>query len=167
MTQVTRVPVGLQSFLGTQAQGKNPSELGQLITPVLDIGLFLGVQQEQWQRVGGLFSTDTQLFIEVPAGQVWVLRSIGLVNGGGGPSASYDVSVYLENLPNSAAPQENHPLTEVYTYNIGTNASDTTFYRELRDVIAYAGSRIVFDFGNVSGSNFDPIGYVRYLSLEI
>ncbi len=40
MSQVNRVPRGLQSVLNSQNFGRNPDELGQTIVPIIDIGRF-------------------------------------------------------------------------------------------------------------------------------
>ena len=168
MTQITRVPVGLQGFLGTQAQGKNPSELSQVVAPVLDIGLFLSVQQEYWSEVGSIFATDTTLYETVPEGEVWIIRGVGVEMDGTGAGDTCDVNIFLDNIPNTTAPGNNHPLRDRIQYTVPATLASEWFYQDVNNVVAYAGSRLGFNFANVTGAgNFTPIGYVRYLKLEI
>lgn len=167
MTQITRVPVGLQKFLGTQAQGKNPSELGQLVTPTIDLMPFLAVQQEYWEEVTGFFSANTILYITVPDTEVWLLRSVGIYHSGGGSGSTYISSAYMDQNPNTPNPNGHHPLMGPYTFVEAASNSNIHTMQLLNDVVAYAGSRIAFQFTEVAATNTTPKGYARFIKLEI
>lgn len=166
MTQITRVPIGLQKFLGTQAQGDNPSELGNIVQPGVDLYDFYRVQQERWSEVSSLFSAATILYETVPDGEIWILRSVGIRHYGGGAGGSYTSSIYMDKVPNSQAPSSGHPLAGPYTFTDTATAPNIWTSTELNDVVAYSGSRIAFEFVNVTGVNHTPKGYCRYIKLE-
>lgn len=79
-TRITRSPRGLLDFLGTQAQGDNPSELLDVVRPIVAI--------DKWLLVDSLEIVDDAVTVlagnllshiqEVPTGQAWLLRFMSL-----------------------------------------------------------------------------------------
>jgi len=167
MTQVTRVPVGLQHYLGTQAQGKNPSELAQIVSPILDMGRFYNVQEEYWNRVSNSFSADTTLILSVPAGETWLVRSIGIYHNGGGAAGTYSCGVYLTQVAQSVGSSGRHPVMDTHTFTNNAGGTDVKYVTaEQNDLVCNAGSQLVFQFTNVSGAAFVPQCWARFIHLK-
>lgn len=166
MTQITRVPQGLQGYLGTQAQGKNPSDLGQIISPVLNMNGFYNIGAEFWEDCAGFFSVNTIIQTIVPEREIWLLKSVGIENDGGGAGGRYIASVFMDIMPQSSAPPSEHPLAGTFEYNQTAAAGPQYVSWELSDVVAFGGSRIRYQFSQVAGVNFAPRGWTRYLKLQ-
>lgn len=84
MTQITRVPKGLQDLLGTQAFGKNPAELAQNVLPQLDLFPFYGAERLRYQRVNApVAARGNGPGFTVPIGKIWIPvgMSVQFVNG--------------------------------------------------------------------------------------
>lgn len=72
MSQINRVPRGLQSLLQSKNFGVNPSELSEVTVPMVDIGSFL--KANLWRVTTASIAVPTlgtQLRIAVPEGKVW------------------------------------------------------------------------------------------------
>lgn len=72
MSQINRVPWGLQSLLGTKNFGKNPSDLAQSVLPTVDLGPHLRYETMRTERNTGVIAAvgDT-VEIEVPVNEAW------------------------------------------------------------------------------------------------
>lgn len=172
MTQITRVPVGLQNFLGTQAQGKNPSELAQTVVPTIDLDQFLSIQQEEW--IGAGFTPFTiQGFesFDVPENEVWLLRTLSWRHRsvGGNVGDKYTASQSLSNNSNSANPLTNHGIGDPYVYELTVDAGVIYTACELDNVIVPPGGRIVFHVSQVvsTAGSFHSEVFIRYLKLKV
>jgi len=169
MTQITRVPTGLQDFLGTQAQGDNPSEFGQTIIPVLDMFPFYAQGVERWEDVGGLFSVDTGLNIDVPAGETWLLLSWSVEMDGGGAGGSFNMGVIMTQVPQAEQPTINHPISTRVINFTDQGAGTSVWYAGDHfpiPILAQSDVRVTFWFKDVSGTNFNPICHLRYWRLR-
>ncbi len=171
-TQITRVPIGLQSILGTQAQGQNPSELAQVVAPVVDLTSFYAFRNEKWEiKASGQFTSNTSWNVEVPDGKVWIIQGIGWWHSTASTFVgdSYLAGCYLTNNYNSSKPSDRCPLTRPYKYEIiagGPNAYD---YQVVNDIVVEANGRIQFDASNVvSGGSgiFDSSVAIRYKEFD-
>lgn len=167
MTQITRVPIGLQDFLGTQAQGSNPSELGQVVIPSVDMGQFLAVNSEYWANESGLFTASTSLYITVPDGETWLLKSFGVESDGGGAGGNYLASSYLDRMPNSDAPPGRHPIMDMFSFTATPATLKQTNVTHFPDgIVCFPGTRVETFFQVTAGANFTPIIWARYLRLR-
>lgn len=173
MTQITRVPIGLQDFLGTQAQGKNPSEFGQVVAPTIGMDRFLGIQRETWQRSGfGSFNTSAFVSITVPEDEVWFIRSLAWRHVQSGASAGDGYTGYclLSNNSNSNGPLSEHPISRPFPYEVPSGSGQNLYDCEhVPDVIAVPGSQITFYAKalTITAGNFNSDAFVRYLALKV
>lgn len=90
MSQINRVPQGLQDLLGSQNFGDNPSELGSVVAPTLDLERLLFAERRWFSyklaanvAVDGSFNVHT-----VPAGELWLVENcaVGVTLAGVGGS---------------------------------------------------------------------------------
>lgn len=92
MTQrINTPPRGLQSFLGSQNFGDNPSDLSQIVQPVLSVfPFYLGEKLERFYSAEITFTTETsQTITTVPDGKLWYVLRCGPAmrfNGAGAPT---------------------------------------------------------------------------------
>lgn len=177
MTQITRVPRGLQDFLGSQAFGKNPSELGDVVAPVLEMSPFLGIEKEKWHGEGfaPFNTTPANVSVVVPDGELWLLREVGFLHNGAALSVTdrYTASASLKNIPISSAPANPHPLSQTpYQYEI---INPGVAYEEfqswtLDNIVAWPGGEIEWWIRNIvvaGAGNFTSVAFLRYLELKI
>ena len=81
-TQITRVPLGLQNFLGSQAQGRNPSELNQEVQPTLDMTQWYVNETDRWYVEAGALPFDQtppqgqDAVVTVPEGELWLVKRL-------------------------------------------------------------------------------------------
>jgi hypothetical protein len=83
VSQITRVPRGLQDFLGSQNFGSNPSQLGSVVAPTLDISPFMAADKIEYDigpdsigvNAPGTFVRN----VEIQTGELVVLQQIGIM----------------------------------------------------------------------------------------
>lgn len=174
MSQITRVPWGLQDFLGNQSQGDNPSEFAQIVAPVLDLSQFYSIEKEKHYTEGfGIISTNATIDVEVPEGEVWIIKSIGARHAfGTAPTAGdgYTMCYFATNLTNSNIPTNLHGLRDDFRWETdGVAGGSVVEAQPVHDFIAWAGTLIKWRVTDVvlTSGNFSPAGFVRYLKLEI
>lgn len=90
---INRLPRGLLSYLDSQTQGENPSQLGQVVAPVLNMEPFYrSLARYERLQLGNLTFdtlTDTIQFL-VPSNETWLIHHASLrVNNLTGFAASY------------------------------------------------------------------------------
>ena len=115
MTQITRVPWGLQHLLGTQAFGDNPSEFGQVVMPTLDMGRYFDFDHEKWWiEAGAAINNQEGLDASqtVPEGEIWLVKGIGMGirYTGNTVGDSCRVSIDVNQLQDSNSPGTGHPI---------------------------------------------------------
>lgn len=177
MTQITRTPTGLQDFLGTQAQGANPSELAGVVSPIVDFGDFIGIRTERWYSdawtpfSGGPNHNEQ---VVVPEGELWVLKTLAIrcsVQAGGAAGDGFTVSFLMSSNSNSNAPISAHCLALPYKYEINATAGrvDTQYVGiEVNDIVAPPGASITGSIHSVVGNaTFNPTFQLRYRLLKI
>lgn len=113
MTQVTRVPFGLQDLLGTKSFGENPSDLSQTIAPTLDLTAFLKAERRAFQLQSSvqLFGNGQAGVFTIPTGQLWFVHSIAtrLSTLGTDPFHAR-VCAFANKMNNSSSPGSQHAL---------------------------------------------------------
>lgn len=75
---IARRPSGLLDLLLTQQQGKNPSLLGESLSPVLDLGKFYESDRLTTATLAiTVTATGVSSTTQVPSGEVWKLLGFG------------------------------------------------------------------------------------------
>lgn len=117
MSQINRVPRGLQDFLGSQNFGDNPSELGSVVAPVLDITDYLKSERRffNYNASAGVAVDGAVLSHTVPSGELWYIEgvSVGVGFAGVGGSWTAEFGYMHVNPLNSNQPTVPHPVISV------------------------------------------------------
>jgi hypothetical protein len=101
MSQINRPPIGLQSLLGSQNFGENPSNLLQDVTSQLDLLPFYGAYlQKDVREIGNLIGRGNAVNITVPEGELWlpIVVSGGLI-GQIGSTSNIRLAITVEGIP--------------------------------------------------------------------
>jgi hypothetical protein len=100
VTGINRNPSGLLDLLQVQAGGQNPDNLAETVRPIVDIEPFYWPDRMRGFNEAFSLNTGQIDFIEVPAGEVWKLLTIGHVTTSNVSTAqSYCVTYGIERLP--------------------------------------------------------------------
>lgn len=79
MSQINRVPWGLQSLLGSKNFGRNPQQLAEQVVPVLPMAGHLEFEVlEVTQTSGAITAAGQVVQIQVPANEAWNLHGFGI-----------------------------------------------------------------------------------------
>ncbi len=173
MTQITRVPIGLQDFLGTQAFGQNPNQLAQTVAPTLDIDRFIGIRKANWASAEvTAFSAPTEAIIAIPNNEVWILQGVGARIGSLGLTEgdSLRLSVVQQNVTQSDNPADRHPVGPITEFSSASDQSSNYQLNDLNDYVGLPGSRLEFRFRAVNiatSGTFNATCFVRYLELKV
>lgn len=174
MSQITRVPLGLQDLLGSKNFGDNPSELAQVVAPVLDVSKFLSIERRRWWTDGVVRVAANSQFaaVRIPDGELWLIEafSLALDIGVNGAGLGADFSVQAAQLVGSDLPAENHCLVGWPRYEPATTAG--TFPSGLHHDVPepyflQSGTDIRFFATQFTGApaEFDAHASVRYIRL--
>ena len=93
---INRIPRGLLAYLDSQTQGENPTGLGEVVAPVLDLERFYRANARYETASGGAtFDLLNQnVTATVPAGETWHVHLVsGTVQNSSGGPASIGVSL--------------------------------------------------------------------------
>jgi len=87
---INRIPRGLLAYLDSQTQGENPSGLGEVVAPVLDLEKFYRANA-RYETASGGSSFDVlnaNVTATVPAGETWHVHLVSgsCQNSSGGPA---------------------------------------------------------------------------------
>jgi len=173
MSQITRVPWGLQDFLGNRNQGDNPSVFGEVVTPTLDMTPFFSINNEKLYSEGfGIITANATIDHTVPEGEVWILKSMGMYHkaNSAGAGDGYTASYFAQELSNANIPSNQHGLRAPYVYETdGVTGDAIGEAQPVNDFIAWSGTVLKWRVGLMTSTagNFSPAGFVRYLRLEI
>ena len=105
MSRINRPPLGLQGLLDSQNFGENPSELGAIVRPTIDLFPFYGTQLLRSSNIVGS-KTGAGLIEQLTVGQsapgqesIWLLHGVSMyvANPPAGPSTNR-AYVTLESL---------------------------------------------------------------------
>lgn len=78
MTGINRQPVGLSDLLQVQAGGQNPDELSQLVRGIMDLYPFYQPDRIRGWIEPWALSVGQAEFVEVPAGEMWLLEFLAV-----------------------------------------------------------------------------------------
>lgn len=174
MSQITRVPWGLQGFLGSKNQGDNPSELAQTVAPTLDLSKFFGIENDRWTDSGSaVFASPTTQSIEVDPNELWLLKRIGVRVGLTSPTAGDALKVYfgVTQMPNVRTGTAEHPIADQVEFENtnGVSAPWLWAFNFPQPVVLWPGSFITADFVDftLGAGNFSTRTFVNYERLII
>lgn len=130
MSQINRVPFGLQDLLGSQNFGDNPSELSQVVAPTLDMTPFLTAERTSYSYLSLTLAANAEIgTIVVPEGELWYCLGVGsaMKANSGLPANAYGcrISAFAFNLPTSTDPAQSHAMGRM-VYDEPTPAALTT-----------------------------------------
>lgn len=166
MTAINRVPRGLQSLLDTKSKGVNPSDLGQVISPIVDLGnlfyadLILRTATANQINPGvGAFAAP----VAVPAGETWAVRSWGFTvirTGGTGIAAIHGALL----VPLGALV---HPVTDDLSRNLTAVNNSLTVGKVFTDpVLVSNGASVGCVLGEIAGAGHTVVTSVAYYRLR-
>lgn len=179
MSQITRVPFGLQSLLGSKNFGDNPAELGQVVAPILDMFPFFAAERRTWHQDVGIVVNDNGVVntITVPTGELWLVDSLGAsVQMTGSPAGDFGINIswYGARLNNSTNGTQQHALGLCNQLRYGTPAALTTPDEDYvshdfaRPVPFFASERLVCNANGITGNiNWVVSPTIRYYKLEV
>lgn len=126
MTQITRVPKGLQDLLGTKQLGKNPGELAQSVIPQLDLFPFYAAERLTWKRTNSPVSAaGNGPGFTIPVGEIWIPVGMSL-QFNAGTAVDFMVGATIEEAPGTETPtvpieifgteKQTAALSDLWTY---------------------------------------------------
>lgn len=174
MSQITRLPWGLQKFLGSQNQGDNPSDLAQVVAPTLDMGEFFSVETEKWfTQTQSAFSSPTTQSITVPDGEIWLVNGwsakISQTVPGAGDYVMVDMRwIDLANSNDGGSATGISPRIKVEN-NTGVASILNAAYWFPRPLIAWPGTdiQVRYDDFVLTAGNWAVKSSVNYKRLQI
>ncbi len=156
MTQINRVPRGLQDLLNTQSFGKNPDQLGQVVQPVLDISAFYRAEKLEVVRTQkDNLAVGDEILTQIPVGENWFVVAFGRGINDIVPTDNYSVGSYID-LNQRQDTEPSAFLLEQLEWTPDKNSDadllyKSTFVREwfpsgttFQTGLTYAGSTIPF-----------------------
>ena len=175
MSQITRVPFGLQDLLGSKNFGVNPTELGQQVNPTLEMFPFLAAERLTYFDSGAMtVFSDSQWFIKViPDGELWMVDGVGInvdpVTTAVGQTLTSGVRI--KNPPNLNLVNGREPLADLGTFENNTigGLSHVQTHDFPRLVPLFGSSELQFQsVGDFSGaSSYNLTASIRYIKLFI
>ncbi len=182
MTQITRVPFGLQDFLGSKNFGDNPSDLSGVVAPILNLWPFLSMERRAHVITAGAVnvagSTSGQQidFWIVPDGELWLVEMVGMTADIGAVTSGNNkgkLTVFASQLQGSDNPTVQHPLAFLGQFDNqnGANVSATSYTKWFPHPVTFSPGEIiefwVTDVNLPGGSDMDLRASVRFLRLSI
>lgn len=110
MSQISRLPTGLQSLLQSKNFGRNPDQLLQEVRPTLDLEQFWQAYVFHSRTSGETNLNNGQeafFTFTVPAGEYWLVTSVGIVTrvtAGGNVGDGASFSAAIDDVVNSDSP---------------------------------------------------------------
>lgn len=181
MSRINRVPLGLQDLLGSQNFGDNPSELGSVVAPTLDMTNFLRAERRWFAQASAFaIAVDGQVTaIQVPQGEIWYVNAFAMgVAGTGAPAGNWTMrgSVYARYVVNSnATPATSiHPICDLGYYAPNASEIVSSGFLVLDKQMAhpmpfFGGEEILFYFdgGTYGGRSYTAITNVQYTKVLV
>lgn len=101
MSTINRVPVGLQSLLDSKTLGENPSDLGQVVSPTIDLTTFLlsgrGLNISDETTLAVAADTNAGI-IEVPLGKIWIIYCVSATSTALTAGATIEASPRIDKI---------------------------------------------------------------------
>lgn len=131
MSKITRVPRGLQKYLGTQNQGENPVDLAQIVSPGLSMDRFYDVENDFWQAYAFSPTAIATTFAikTIPNDEIWIAKNFGLelTFAGATSGDTCRAQIVVQSMPNQSL-VGNIPIA-----SFGTLAFDQDIIRVAND----------------------------------
>lgn len=155
MSVINRVPRGLQSFLGSQNQGDNPSELARSVVGVIDMRPFYEADALQ----AGISNTvnratDGTITLQVvPVGEVWFLKTVGVLftTDMTDLQESMSFSCNLINFPGASQPTQQLPIAFLGRHQSRAASNGSFAFNFPEPLVVPGGTTIAF---NLFGTEF-------------
>lgn len=176
MSQINRVPQGLQDLLGSKNFGDNPADLGSIVAPTLDLFTFLAGERLTWETsVGVVNTTGITSQFDVPDGELWLVDSVAMrIQTTGGPAAGdgCDISATVSDpINNNAIPGLSLPLARIGRFDVTSvpTAAEVYNYDFPRLLPLIGNSAIKIRVSNLilTAGQFDTIDQVRFYRLFV
>jgi len=178
MSQITRVPFGLQDLIGAKNFGRNPSELGGMVSPTLDMVRFLSAERRFFHvaNTTAYAADGTQSTVTVPVGELWLVEAVGaqVARAGGGPGSFYtEISVQAVDITNSNSAVGDHAIAHLgaYTGNGNSASGVLNLAYDFPNHLVLFGDEVLewvsalSDFSG--GRSYTCGGFVRYIKLTV
>lgn len=164
MTQINKQPSGLSNFLGVQSGGQNPDDLSSIVRPVIDIEPFY--TPDRLRAVSEAFSlNEGQIdFVEVPAGEVWKVVNLSLIQTG--PTLNHTNIIFfgMERIPGQGLNGVPWLSAELV---INQNASgENVFAADVVPRVITGGQRITLEFAMGDTTTINGTFWVTYVLLD-
>lgn len=178
MSQINRVPFGLQDLLGSKNFGTNPSQLGQVVTPTLELWDFLKYERRARVISAGGFATavtqQIELFV-IPDTEIWLVEQVGCTiakTGAMNVGDQIHLTALAINLPDSDNPGVNHPLADLGSYTAATANPITAISRtyEFASPVVFGPGDAISFFSNAvvaAAGSWSVRSMVRFIRLTI
>lgn len=177
MSRINRVPFGLQDLLGSQNFGDNPSELGGVVAPVLDMSPYLTAERYSYKHDTDVLADNGQIttFL-VPDGEIWYVLAVGgaLEPASGTPIVDFggNIGAFIFDVPNSNNPGSSHPVAGMQFRNetpvaLSSVADEWQGVEFTHPIPLLGGSRIRFILSGIYGdTSWNTTVAVRYIRLN-
>ena len=122
MSRINQPPFGLQSLLGSQNFGDNPSELAQTVVPLIDLWPFLSAEKIRYARgASTLNARGDSVSVTVPEGELWMPLTISARLSGNNDAGTVWAGALCWNEPPAstiAAPNFFFEFSEKFTSTV-------------------------------------------------
>lgn len=162
MSRINRTPGGLQTLLGSQNFGDNPSELGPVVAPTLDLLPFYGSEVLRSQYIQGTRASEGEVARTALGGRVAVIGASARIVAGVVGAGYVQFSIGLTKVSGEDPSKPVFLATsENQTIALGdTPAFGMTFPFPL---IIESGVQVLANFDAVNGGNFTvELGVLYY-----
>jgi len=106
VSNVNRNPAGILELLNLNLQGEYPRALSSVVTSVVETTQFYlaGVGYTLASATGSFLAVNDSIFVEVPQGEIWAIRSVGLRCQNQDVNAQFSASIRMVDPAQQAAP---------------------------------------------------------------
>lgn len=170
MSKITRLARGLQEYLGTQNQGSNPVDLGQVVTPTVNFDLFYQVEKRFWEAAAfSPTAIDTvKTLVTIPDDEIWGLYRVSIRISWAGTTVGDSVrpSVTVANLPNISLATQTVPIASfgTVTQTAGTITNNTVS----ANTLLWGGTDVFFEIRDlqITAGAINGTVFAEYLRLK-
>jgi len=178
MSQINRVPFGLQDLLASKNFGDNPNDLAQVVAPVLDIEKYFETERYSYYHGADVIPGGTTALVDttrVPEGELWFLHAMGIkaeLTATGAAVPTVPLFGYMKFPQNSNDSGNNHPLCQfdiVFNRNLPSTASVCDVVRMEKPIPLWSGTDLQWFMilANLSTATVTMNGYAEYTKLKI
>ncbi len=145
MGNLFKSPLGLLDLTGNKTGGRYPGSLSDTTVTTIPVDVFLkGAALAGEQATIGASGFGATGEIAVPAGEIWLLQSIGIRVGSSATADRFAFDVYAEQTPKGNIPTAQMPLAAFQGNELSSAAASfLVWYQQYAEPIALYGGVVI------------------------